>query len=313
MHFYKIAPNRTRAYVFTFNNPPQDWSPQKVWEKDQQGPSQRIQFLAGQFEIGNSGTRHFQGYVVFHNPQGLPGCRRLLQCPNGHFEPRQGTHQQALVYVSKEDTREPGAEPFSVGDPPQQGQRSDLIDVQESIASGLSEREVAEQHFSQYVKYHAGIRRYIALTAPRRTSFDPPSCYYIWGPAGTGKTRAVFDLYPGEWDKIYVVPLSQPGSVWFDGYDSRVHETVILDDYYHHFRFYFLLRLLDGYPIYVPVKGGFVPWYPRNIYITANIALDHQYPNIPDALALWRRFRRVLCAHNDRWYICTHHNPVPLV
>lgn len=296
------------SYVFTYNNPEETWSPQAVWDADK--PPKRLRFLAGQFEIApGTGTRHFQGYVVFNNPQGLPGCRRLLKANGAHFEPRQGTHEQALTYVSKEETREPGCHHEAFGDPPEQGARHDLDDLFDTIQSGASERDIVLKHFGSYVKYSTGIRRAVAALAPRRTEYSPPKCYYIWGAAGTGKTRAVYESY--DWESIFSVSLATPGAVWFDGYDPRRHKVVIFDDYYHHFRFYYLLQLLDGYPVSAPVKGSFINFCPDRVYITSNISLGEQYPNIPDAKSLWRRFRRVVYVENDRWIFCSLHNPVP--
>ncbi len=248
--FCHFMTTRHRSYVFTHNNPEADWSPEKVWQLDQEANAPRIRFLAGQFEVGDTGTRHFQGYVVFHNPQGLPGCRRLLGGIAPHLEPRKGTHQQAVAYVHKTETREPGAEPFAMGEPPEQGARSDLEDVYESIKEGSSEKELVESHFTSYVKYHAGIRRALAvLSSGLRTEFSPPRSWYLFGASGIGKSRAAWSWLGLEWREIYSVPLSSGSTVWFDGYDPRVHQLILIEDYYHSWKFHFLLKLLDGYPL----------------------------------------------------------------
>lgn len=93
--------------------------------------------------------------------------------------------------------------------------------------------------------------------------------------------------------------MDRAGAVWFDGYDANVHTTVILDDYYHHFPFHFLLRLLDRYPLQVPVKGQYVNFNSNRIFITSNIPLCDQYTDSKliaeeSQRALWRRFDRVL-------------------
>lgn len=90
---------------------------------------------------------------------------------------------------------------------------------------------------------------------------DPPNVYWLWGPTGSGKTRYAVEQC-GE--KYWI----SHDEKWFDGYDGQ--EYVILDDVRAgSYMFNWLLRLLDRYPLQVPVKGGFVRWIPKVIYITA--------------------------------------------
>lgn len=42
-------------------------------------------------------------------------------------------------------------------------------------------------------------------------------------------------------------------------------------------KFSFLLRLLDIYPLQVPVKGSFVDWCPENIYITTPYNVEETF------------------------------------
>lgn len=71
-------------------------------------------------------------------------------------------------------------------------------------------------------------------------------------------------------DNVYIVewPTTKGGNVWFDGYMGQ--KRVVLDDYRsYHLPFNFLLRLLDRYPIQVPVKGGYVNFIPEEIIVTS--------------------------------------------
>jgi hypothetical protein len=107
-----------------------------------------------------------------------------------------------------------------------------------------------------------------------------------WGRTGSGKTRAVMDNIPNE-NSIYI----HPGGQWFDGYDR--HEIVLFDDFGgSEFKLTYLLKLLDRYPMRVPVKGGFVSWVPREIYITSNLDPKNWYSNAhhEHVDALFRRF-----------------------
>lgn len=63
---------------------------------------------------------------------------------------------------------------------------------------------------------------------------------------------------------------------WFDGYfDQRI---VIIDDFRGEYPLPLLLKLLDRYPMRVPVKGGFTNWAPTKVYITSNVQPEFWYP-----------------------------------
>lgn len=57
---------------------------------------------------------------------------------------------------------------------------------------------------------------------------------------------------------------------WFDGLE-RTSRVFLVDEYAEQLSLPFLLRLLDPYPIQLPVKGGFI--FPRysTIVFTSNI------------------------------------------
>lgn len=62
------------------------------------------------------------------------------------------------------------------------------------------------------------------------------------------------------------------------------------------FKLTYLLKLMDRYPMRVPVKGSFVNWVPKKIYITSNYSPKEWFPNAKDehVKALFRRFKKVV-------------------
>lgn len=70
-------------------------------------------------------------------------------------------------------------------------------------------------------------------------------------------------------DNYFIVsaPNAKHAQLWFDGYKGQ--KRVIFDDFRPWWcEFSWLLRLLDRYPIQVPVKGGFVNFIPEEIIVT---------------------------------------------
>lgn len=213
-------------------------------------------------ECGSNGTKHLQGYVECGKPRRLASLKKDYQQP--HWEPAKGSKEQNFVYCTKEgDWEERGASKT-------QGQRSDLDSIKEEIINGSSELEIANAHFSRWVVYRRSFEAYRALIAPTRDRNEGVEVFYLWGHTGTGKTKSVWE----QEENLFVFP----GRGWFDGY--RGQEAALFDDFRggeDGIEFGYLLRLLDRYPMDVPIKGGFVDWRPKRIYITSNLELDALY------------------------------------
>lgn len=98
-----------------------------------------------------------------------------------------------------------------------------------------------------------------------------PNVYWLWGPTGSGKTRYAIE-HAGE--DYWISNDCQ----WFDGYNGQ--KTAILDDIRAgSYKFEFLLRLLDRYPVFVQIKGGFAVWKPETIFITAPAQPEQVFVN----------------------------------
>lgn len=100
-----------------------------------------------------------------------------------------------------------------------------------------------------------------------QSKFESKEVHWYWGPTGTGKTKTAWDeaLRKYSKDDIWI---SNSNDQWFDGYNGQ--RCAIIDDLRSSsWRFDFLLRLLDRYPMQVAVKGGFRKWQPVEVFITA--------------------------------------------
>jgi len=96
-------PRRSRAFVFTWNNYPDNYA----------GLLDAIPvryIVAGEEIAPATGTPHLQGYVYFPNARTETSVRRLL--PGCHIEVARGSHQQADRYCRK--TRDEDEQPNEV-------------------------------------------------------------------------------------------------------------------------------------------------------------------------------------------------------
>lgn len=276
---------RSRNWVFTLNNPDD--------ETDDPQEFEGYRYLVWQLERGEEGTPHFQGLVVWNNPQALSWCRR--QSARAHWEIMRGTLKQAEDYCTKEDTRESG--PWRRGHKPQPGKRSDILDVTDSLDQGMSMREVALSYPSTYVKYHSGFYKYRLETAVDRSG--EPNIVILWGPSGCGKSKLAYATFPEAYRK--------PKGKWWDGYHTQ--DAVVFDDFYSWISYDEILRILDWYPLMVEIKNGYVRLVANTFVFTSNQDPMEWYRGgfngrpERDRSALWRRFKQfaVVMKWEESW------------
>jgi hypothetical protein len=251
-----------KNWVFTLNNYTED----EFCAMDAMGTElpEPIVYLVFGIEKGESGTPHLQGYISLSTRKGMAYVKGLIS-PRVHLEIARGTSKQASEYCKKEGQfREFGQLPGG------QGSRSDLAVCVQAIKEGKNMRELADEFPSVILRYGSGVLRLRQFNRPERKY--PPTINVFWGPTGTGKTRRVWQFT--DKDKLWV----HPGGRWFDGYDQ--HPAVLFDDFEGSwFKLSYLLKLLDRYIFQVPVKGNFVWWVPKTIFITSNIEPKEWYEN----------------------------------
>lgn len=251
-----------RAWMFTLNNPQNPFDDPNHWL----GNVEAVRYAVWQLERGaESGVVHYQGYVLL-NGRGkrLAGMKALhRRC---HWEVRRGTHAQAEEYCSKEDTRI--RPPERLGEPPADGgpgARSDLVSVKRKLDARVSEKEIADEHFGSWCRYHKAFQRYAGLILPNRVWHSHTTVY--WGPPGVGKTRRVSAEVS---ESVYWLPKPNGTRVFWDGYEGQ--EDVVIDEFFGWMPRDLMCRLCDRTPFRVETKGGSVPFVAKRIFITSNKA-----------------------------------------
>lgn len=221
-----------------------------------------VKFCVYQREMGSH--EHFQGYLELTTPKTYDALHNLEGLETAHFERRRGTAKQAEHYCMKPVD---GCEcnvciternsptyiegPWFHGERSQQGQRSELLEIQRDLDAGASMKRVAQTNFPEFVRFGKAFKDYKRLTAPKR-DFKP----YVWlfvGHAGTGKTRTATTLGKAL-GSFYRVPDKHTG-FWCDDYDGE--EVFFIDEMDgNRMTPNFFNALIDRYECVVPVHGG---------------------------------------------------------
>lgn len=239
----------------------------------------RIEYFVFGQEVGESGTPHLQCFISWNSRRSLAYCRRELSS-RAHYESAKGSPHQAATYCKKDGKFE------EYGNCPRgRGQRNDLAACAAAIRNGKRRKELFEEFITVCARYPKFVNECRMLYSGSRDWKTFVTVY--WGETGTGKTRKAFEAT--------TEPYVHSGGQWFDGYDGE--EEVIFDDFGgSEFKLTYLLKLLDRYPMRVQVKGGFVNWIPKKIYITSNYSPKEWYSNAKDehVKALYRRLDRVV-------------------
>lgn len=266
---------RSKRWCFTLNNPTEEernYLSTLIQDLTSLSTMKLTYLLYGR-EVKS--TPHLQGYLEVSSKTSLSTMKKFLV--RAHWEKAKGTPKQASEYCKKDgDYDEAGS--LSCG----KGFRSDLQEIKKKIESGATEKNIADEYFEKWVVYRRSFQRYSALCAEERSWRTIVHVY--WGKTGTGKTRFCLDQCM---DRSFWIPGDYK---WFDNYDGQ--PIVIFDDYRGEYPLQMLLKLLDRYPMQVPVKGGFVTWSPKKVYITSNIHPNEWYPDA-DRYSIGALFRRL--------------------
>lgn len=253
---------RARHACWTLNN----WTDEDLQSVRDYAQTQS-RYMCWSQEVGDQGTPHLQGYVAWDNPRSLNKFKNSI-CTKLHYEPHtRGTAQQNRNYClgmveKKGFTQNPTFE--EVGEIPEQGTRTDWTSALNHLHNGADIPTVVE-HQPQLLPAIRALERYKQLSL--RPLNRDVKVIAIIGDAGTGKSRWAYDNYPD----LY----SKPDGQWYDGYTGQ--KTLLLDDYYGEIPYSQFLKVLDRYPLQLPVKGAFTYAQYDTVIITSNKHPRHWY------------------------------------
>nr|WQA30126.1 MAG: rep protein [Cressdnaviricota sp.] len=140
-----------------------------------------------------------------------------------------------------------------------------------------------------YMKYANNMEKLSQFYCAAVSTFRNVVVNVLVGPPGCGKTRSVWDLEA--FDDVYPLTTYGKGRTWFQGYFGE--KVLLIDDFNGQIEYTELLRLLDGYKMYVETKGGSALAQWTTVYITSNYPWRDWYAGNYNLDALARRITNV--------------------
>lgn len=134
-----------------------------------------MEYIVVNDETGASGTRHYQGYVVWKRRLRLTSIVSIMGTNKICWLIRKAKHEAARDYCMKEETRTPGTTPFEKGTPPPgSGARTDLQDFMGHVRDGDSFWDLMNSHPEIIAKYPAFVSLYRNTCVTRSYYADYP-------------------------------------------------------------------------------------------------------------------------------------------
>jgi hypothetical protein len=220
-------------YMFTCNNPPPTVMLANIW-----APAD-MEYMCGQKEEGDEHTPHFHAYIVFKKRKLFTTALQWADRQFGHHtrvDICRGNEVQCKDYCTKPTgdypkgnrtehvTRLEGPWEFGLYDPTRgiQGHRTDLVRVADLVKAGATEKEVALQEPTTYMKFHSGIQNLIKVLRPLPPVRRTVHVAVLSGLTGVGKTHRVMTRFP---EAYQVKPGRDP---WGNYTDQKV---IVFDEF----------------------------------------------------------------------------------
>lgn len=263
---------RSRNWAFTHNNYVED-------SIDKYKALPKIKYLVIGKEVGESGTPHLQGTIVFTDAKSFNAVRKImLEAGQPHIGACKDL-QASIKYCKKDgDFIEVGNVPMT------QEQKGQVEKERWSIALENAKKGKFEEIDAQIQVSQCRNLDFIYSRELASKKFEDTTVRHQWyyGPTGTGKSRTARTENPDAYLKMC--------NKWWDHYKDE--DVVLIEDLdkKHDCLAYHLKIWADRYQFLAEIKGGSRKIRPKLIIVTSNYHPREIWPEEADLEPILRRF-----------------------
>lgn len=234
-----------------------------------------VTYCIFQGEAGEEdGHYHLQAYAEFDHPVGVAQIKKHFGINQLHCEIRVGTQEDAIKYCSKEETRVSEVREYGTkyvlkkGNSSGQGARYDLSKAWTQLKEGVPIPTIIDEQ--PHLLSCVSALNKAQWEAMRIKNREWKTQLIVFsGDARTGKTSTAIK-FAKTFGGYFLMP-SDGHTMYWNGYEPLLHDTVILDEFTgSKCPLTFLNQLTDSYNLRLPTKGGYLPFLARRIIITSN-------------------------------------------
>nr|UOF76839.1 rep protein [Cressdnaviricota sp.] len=314
---YKTRNTRNRCWVLTHNNyQPEDWDMLKSWynapKSSKRNTVGEITYMCLSKEVGECGTPHIQGFIVFKNQVKWKTLMNRIRC---YWDPKyeKATCEHNRNYVGKFGDKwtqkptplefwEAGTMPMSAAERSKKGGEATKEMWQNVIqlAKENNFQDLAVEQPEIMVKHIGNLQKVRTQLQERPRDLAPGTKCGIWimGVPGTGKSHHVKSVFPSH--KLFWKSLNK----WWCGWQPQ-HKYAFLDDVGAEqatwIGYFLKIWTMEG-AFQAEMKGASQLIRPELIIVTSNSSIQELFGNHNDSAlvdALYRRFTVIKFNHPD--------------
>lgn len=232
-------------------------------------------------EVGESGTPHLQGFIIFHANRRLASCKKVHA--GAHWATAKGSSLQASDYCKKDKQfTERGELPITKK---RQGEieKERWSEMRKAAEDGRYD-DIEDKSYCKNPKAFHFIHEQALKKRKLPTIDGELSNEWLTGESGTGKSMTARAENPDAYIK--------QATKWWDGYEAQ--QVVIMEDLDtgHEWLAYSLNQWADRYPFPAEVKGSSLGNIrPQKIVVTSRYLPDQIFKDSSTINSINRRFK----------------------
>lgn len=238
--------------------------------------------------------KHNQGYIQMYKQCRYTAIQKMFKS-KCNFSVMKGSILQNEIYCSKECNYKKRGLFIS------RGYRSDLHNIKDDLKNGATMYDIMENYTGDFVRYATGITKMKSLIDKKKgLVWRDVDVIALYGKAGSGKTSSVMKEHG--YENVFTLDSKWASTNFWGDYDGE--SVLLIDDFNGWVQYSYLLRVLDGHPLQLNIKGGstYAMW--TKVYITSNAMGGTWYNKIGDNLK--RRVKECLEVSKGNTVCLTH-------